>query len=46
MSYRGYYIELGEDDVFTVEIAPGNRLEFETLTRARQFIDSICNYND
>lgn len=46
MSYRGYYIALGEDDIFTVEIAPGNILEFETLTQARQFIDSICSYNE
>ena len=45
MGYLGYYISIGEDDVFTVEIAPGNTLEFTTLRGARQFIDSICSYN-
>ena len=45
MGYRGYYISIGEDDVFTVEIAPGNILEFESLRAARQHIDGICAYN-
>lgn len=45
MSYKGYYIcEL--DGEITVETAPGCILGFSSIREARQFIDSICGYNE